>query len=690
MATPDLEQQLVGVLTACLSANQAERAAAEAALQQHEAVPGLVVALLRVAMLETPGLDLGVRQVAAIQFKNTVKRRWEVAAQADNNISAATTTTTTTITTQLTEPDRAAVRENLLEALMTAPHAVQVQLGDAFKAIAHCDYPERWPSLLPAVQTALGAALAASSSASGGGGAGAGGGASAPSASALDPSSPAGARLYGALYALRILARKYEFRDEEDRAPLKEMIAATFAPLLTLLQHLQAHPAAATSPQVALQTKLVLKIFWSSTFMGVPDEMLRQEQFAGWLTCLHHALTTGAVAGASAVASASASSVSSPEDLKACPFQKALKWVLHITYRMFSRYGNPALAREGNDRAFARLFVQHGSQQLLEDHLALLARLADGTARYSPRVTNLALQYVSRAVELKDPYKVLQPHVDAMLAAVVFPLVCFSDDDAELWQDDPQEYIRKGYDIIEDMYSTKTAAANFLHVLVTKKPKAHLEKVMGHIAAVFAEHTSAASGGANVPVALARRMDGAMLVAGSLSDVLKHKSPYKEQLETMLMTHVMPCFASKAHGHLRAKAAWVSGCYSDIPFAGCGIGAGPHFMALFERVVNGLHDPELPVRVDSVVAMRAFVGELADIDLLKPILPRLLESIFGLMHEVDSEDLVCSLEAIVEALGEDVGPWAVGLAQNLTAAFWRYTTTEQDGEGEEEDDNGES
>ena len=219
----DLEQQLVGVLAACLSADQAERAAAEAALKQHEAVPGLIVALLRVAMLERPGMDMGVRQVAAIQFKNTVKRRWG----AEESASAATTATTATDsntpnTSPLAEADRVAVRENLLEALMAAPHAVQVQLGDAFKAIAYADYPERWPSLLPAIQASLASAAAA--------------GVGASAADAGNPASPAGARMHGALYALRILARKYEFRDEEDRAPLEAIVNTTFPLLLPIFK----------------------------------------------------------------------------------------------------------------------------------------------------------------------------------------------------------------------------------------------------------------------------------------------------------------------------------------------------------------------------------------------------------------------------------------------------------------------
>lgn len=43
-------------------------------------------------------------------------------------------------------------------------------------------------------------------------------------------------RLYGALFALRILTRKYEFKDEEERAPLGTLVDATFPILLRIFQ----------------------------------------------------------------------------------------------------------------------------------------------------------------------------------------------------------------------------------------------------------------------------------------------------------------------------------------------------------------------------------------------------------------------------------------------------------------------
>ena len=43
-------------------------------------------------------------------------------------------------------------------------------------------------------------------------------------------------QVWGALYVLRVLTRKYEFKDEDDRAPLAPVVNAAFPPLLAMLQ----------------------------------------------------------------------------------------------------------------------------------------------------------------------------------------------------------------------------------------------------------------------------------------------------------------------------------------------------------------------------------------------------------------------------------------------------------------------
>ena len=50
---------------------------------------------------------------------------------------------------------------------------------------------------------------------------------------------------------------------------------------------------------------------------------------------------------------------------------------------------------------------------------------------------------MTHAVALSHTWKRLKPHAADLVAQVAFPLCCFDDEDAELWVEDPQEYIRK-------------------------------------------------------------------------------------------------------------------------------------------------------------------------------------------------------------------------------------------------------
>ncbi len=197
------------------------------------------------------------------------------------------------------EVDKAAVRDNLLEGIVRAPPLVRAQLGECLKSVVYADFPDAWPGILPAVTAQLAtqarargraplrargpapcpslrrqraacphrcrraamqacscirpspceagsarAAAAAERCAPAPGRAG--GRAGAPLRRGLAACAQEQARMRGGLYALRILARKYEFKDEEERGPLAPIVAGFLPPLLQILQ---ARPRARAPPQ---------------------------------------------------------------------------------------------------------------------------------------------------------------------------------------------------------------------------------------------------------------------------------------------------------------------------------------------------------------------------------------------------------------------------------------------------------
>ncbi|KAJ8493720.1 hypothetical protein OPV22_015441 [Ensete ventricosum] len=588
---------LTVVLRAALSPVPEERKAAEESLNQFQYTPKHLVRLLQIIVDGT--YDMGVRQVASIHFKNFVAKHWSPHDPGKPQ--------------KVSEIDKSMVRENILGFIVQVPPLLRAQLGECIKTIVHVDYPEKWPSLLHWIKCNL-----------------------------LMQD-----QVLGALFVLRVLARKYEFKSDEERTPLYLIVEETFPLLLDVfnkLVHIVNPPI-----EVADLIKLICKIFWSSIYLEIPRQLFDPNVFGSWMVLFLDILERPVPLEGQPC---------DPEVRKSWGWWKVKKWTIHILNRLYSRFGDLKLQKP-ESKAFAQMFQKNYAGRILGCYLQLLNEIRIGG--YLPdRVTNLILQYLGNSISKNSMYQLLQPQLDIILFEIVFPLMCFNDNDQTLWCEDPHEYVRKGYDIIEDLYSPRTAAMDFVSELVRKHGKENLQKFIHFIVDIFTRYD-----GASVEFKPYRQKDGALLAIGALCDKLKQTEPYKSELERMLVQHVLPEFTSPI-GHLRAKAAWVAGQYAHINFSDQN-----NFRRVFHYVVSGLQDPELPVRVDSVFALRSFVEACKDLNEIRPILPQLLDEFFKLMNEVENEDLVFTLETIVDKFGEEMAPYAIGLCQNLAAAFWR-------------------
>ncbi|GAB2226832.1 hypothetical protein Droror1_Dr00008623 [Drosera rotundifolia] len=602
-------QSLAVILQAALSPNPDERKAAEESLNQFQYAPQHLVRLLQIIV--DGNCDMAVRQVASIHFKNFVAKNW---SPNDNGEAS-----------KILQGDKDIVRQNILLFVPQVPPLLRSQLGECLKTIINCDYPEQWPGLLLWVKHNL-----------------------------------HDQQVYGALFVLRILSRKYEFKSDEERTPIYSIVEETFVPLLNIFNKLV--QISSPSVDVAELIKLICKIFWSSIYLEIPKQLYDANMFNAWMVLFLHILERPVpLEGQPA----------DPEQRKSWGWWKVKKWTVHILNRLYTRFGDTRLQNPEN-KAFAVMFTKTYAGKILECHLNLLDVIRAGG--YLPdRVINLILQYLSNSVSKVSMYQLLQPRLDVLLFEIIFPLMCFNDTDQKLWDEDPHEYVRKGYDIIEDLYSPRTAAMDFVSELVRKRGKENLQKFVTFIVEILRRYNEAP-----LEQKPYRQKDGALLAIGALCDRLKQNEPYKSELERMLVQHVFPEFRSPM-GHLRAKAAWVAGQYANIDFSDQN-----NFRTALHSVVAGMRDTELPVRVDSVFALRSFVEACKDLGEIRPILPQLLDEFFKLMNEVENEDLVFTLETIVDKFGEEMAPYALGLCQNLASAFWRcMSTAEADEEGDD-------
>lgn len=542
-------------------------------------------------------LDISLRQAASIQFKNLVVRCWDPEEGEEPGARPAA---------RLAEGDKAVVRANTLEALVQAPDRIRAQLGVALRTQLDADFPAAWPDLLPKVCGAL---------------------------RSTEPPT-----LYGGLFALRHICRKYEYKDAAERAVLYGVVREAFPQLLSVLQSLLALPGC--SPEVAELLKLCLKTFWSSIYLDIPPLLQDAPVFHAWMAAVGQLIERPLPAEAQPAGA---------EERAAWGWWKAKKWAFRSANRLFTRYSKPSSCRDAGLKAFASRFRTHYAGGVVDAYLRVLSTLTQPGGYLPDRLTTYALQLLEAAVPKPGPYKLLAPQLPALLFSVVFPLLCFAPADAALWEEDPHEYVRKGYDIIEDMYSPRSAALSFVTTLLRTRPADQLHPFLARVAGVL--QARAAPGGRDGGGGAAQ-LDGALYALGGLVDVLKRRPPYSDQLEGMLVAHVLPEFGA-AQGHIRAKACWVAGKYADIPFE-----HAASFNVLMSGVVACLCDAELPVRVDAVVALRSFVDAADDVAPLRAVLPQLLDQLFRLMAEVENnDDLVYTLEAVVEKFGDEMVPY---------------------------------
>jgi len=293
----------------------------------------------------------------------------------------------------------------------------------------------------------------------------------------------------------------------------------------------------------------------------------------------------------------------------------------------------------------------------------------------TPRLLNVALSTISVSINYSATFKVLKPHVSQLISDIVFPYMCLQPEDEELWNTDPEEYVRRTMDVVEDVHSPANAAGVVIIQLVKKRTKTCLQPALAFCSQVLAECTT---------VEQYSRKFGALSLVISLKEKLKDPA-YAEQVAFMLAHHVVPEFDS-LKGVLRAKACILSCEYAEFATKLSSQGKPEIFDAMLSGVIRSLQDKEMPVRVDAATALGAFVENEAAVEKLRPNLGQLLSVLFEMINSAGNEEVIETLGLIAENFKEDMAPYAVQMVTLLCQTFQQMVSSM--GEGDDDDNDG--
>ncbi|RXN17627.1 importin-7 [Labeo rohita] len=514
-------------------------------------------------------LDLPVRQAGVIYLKNMVTQHW---SEGDN-------ANTEGPTSNIPEEDRQFIRDHIVEAIIQSPERIRVQLTTCIHHMIKHDYPARWTAIVDKIGFYL-------------------------------QSDNSGCWL-GILLCLYQLVKNYEYKKPEERQPLVAAMQIFMPMLKDRFIQLLPDPS---SDSVLVQ-KQIFKILYALFQYNLPLELINRQNLTEWMEILKTVVDRDVPPETLQV---------DEDERPELPWWKCKKWALHILARLFERYGSPGNTTKEYTE-FAELFLKGyavAAQQVL---LKVLYQYKE-KQYVAPRVLQQTLNYINQGIAHAVTWKNLKPHIQGIIQDVVFPLMCYTDSDEELWQEDPYEYIRMKFDVFEDFISPTTAAQTLLFTACNKR---------------------------------------------------KERKIYKDQMEFMLQNHVFPLFRSEL-GYMRARACWVLHYFCEVKFKN-----DQNLQTALELTrLCLINDNEMPVKVEAAIALQVLISNQEKAkDYITPHIRPVMQALLHIVRETENDDLTNVIQKMICEYSEEVTPIAVEMTQHLAMTFNQVIQTGPDEEG---------
>ncbi|ETW81490.1 hypothetical protein HETIRDRAFT_125032 [Heterobasidion irregulare TC 32-1] len=513
--------------------------------------------------------------------------------------------------------DRAALKLSVLPLLSESPsRAITVQLASTLKTLVSHDFPDRWPELMSSVKQML----------------------------ASTNIRELGA---GCIVVLEMI-RAFRYRQRSDVLP--QIVAELFPTLVNIATQLLSSPPAGAEQEIPAILHVILKTYRSSIILNLSAHQQSAESLVPWGRLLFQVVNLQIPAEAV------------PADTDArerSEWWKAKKWAYGVLGRLFHRFGNPSQlpsAMRIEYGVFSHHFVESFAPEIFKIYLQQVELYVSGQAWLSKKCQYQIFTFFTECVKPKSTWALLKPHFEMLVSTFVFPNLSFTPEKQELWDTDPVDYVRTSVDEYENYSSPVSAATTFLFQLVSSRSKTTFMPILGFVNSVLASNPAAP------------QRFGALNMTAALGPFIMRHAEVKNNMAQFMSQHVLPQFTSP-EGYMRAIACEVLGTVerADITWD-----SEENMNAHFRAVAAVMDDPELPVRVQSALALTEMVTTHEQVRAaVAPQVGKVIQDLLKLSDETDLDILNSSMEAMVEQFQDELLPVAAQLTARLCDSYLR-------------------
>lgn len=261
-----------------------------------------------------------------------------------------------------------------------------------------------------------------------------------------------------------------------------------------------------------------------------------------------------------------------------------------------------------------------------------------------------------------------------IIQEILFPLMCHTDEDDDLFENDPVEYIKQKYDVFEDFVSPVNAARQLVYH-VTSKRKDMLQKTMMFSMQMLQNQSLQP-----------RQKDGILHIVGAVAKILLKKVMYKDQVEQMLVTYVFPEFHSQ-YGFLRARACWSLKSFASIKFK-----SQDNLITVCNFIKHSiLNDNCLPVNVEACIALQEILASEEEVEVNEIVkqniashIQQIMLKMLNLIRDTENDDISNVIQRLIFVYEDEISSFAVDIMKHLVDTFLSVVKCVED-ESEESD-----
>ena len=560
---------------------------------------------------------------AVVYLKNRVTRAWNPSDEYHES-------------KRIPDQEKDQFRQRLIPVLASSPPNVRAQLVPVLQSILHTDFPDKWPNIFEITLQLL---------------------------NAQDDNS-----VFAGLQCILAICRCYRFKSGESRVDFENGIVGTSFPQLLAMGN---KLVGETSIEAGEMLRAIMKSFKHAVYFELPQHLREHDNTIGWCTLFLNTI---------AKQPPPCSMSDDLDERESSHWWKAKKWAYANLNRLFVRYGNPAtLSKSNGDEysAFSKDFLNNFAPEILKIYLAEIEKWVKKDTWLSKTALSHTLTYLDECVKPKVMWNHLKQHIDNLLSHLVFPVLCLSDEDLNLFQEEPSEYLHRKLNFYEQVSAPDVAAMNFL-VSLTKHRKKQTFVVLNFVNVIVNRYEQAPEAEKNP-----REKEGALKMIGSLASVILGKrSPIADQVEYFFVRHVFPEFRSP-HGFLRARACDTLEKFEQLEFTD-----PSNLILAYRNILESMADQELPVRVEAALALQPLIRHETIRTSMQQNIPQIMQQLLKLANEVDVDALANVMEDFVEVFAAELTPFAVALTEQLRDTYLRIIREVVERGEEREDDDG--